>query len=168
MLSSSIGRGCMVPVIIVLAVLMSTVRKQEQYCYSIQRASCDGFSLVGRLDGTFYEKGGGDVKAPYTLSIFISPHHDVPYAISNLVIYQDSSVPLLRIKNPPPLKREERSSDGCFQFVKIPDLDLQYKKCFVEFEVLKMGEPIEKVRLVFETEFSSRWTTLWWESMLSV
>jgi len=147
---------------------MCTVRKQEQYCYSIQTASYEEYSLVGRLDGTFYEKSGGDVRAPYTLSIFISPRHDVPYAISNLVVYQDLSVPLLQIEKPPPLKREESSSDGCFQFIEIPNLDFQYKKCFVEFEVLKKGKPVEKVRLVFETDFSSRWTTLWWESMLSV
>jgi hypothetical protein len=161
------GRG-FVLIVFVAAITMCTLHKKEECRYSGQTASFGEFSLVGRLEGTFYEKSGGDVKAPYTLYIFIEARHDVlSYTVRNLVVYQALSTPLLQIERPP-VKSEKSSSGGWFQFLEIPNLNLQYKRCFVELDVFKEGKMVEKIRFVFNTDFSSEWTTAWLERLLSV
>lgn len=165
---SCMGRGFMLIVAVAAIATMCTLHKKEECRYLGQTASYGEFSLVGRLDGTYYEKSGGDIKAPYTLFISISPRHDVlSYTVHNLVIHQDSSTPFLQIERPL-VKSEESSLGGRFQFLEIQNLNLQYKKCFVEFEVFKEEKLVEKVRFVFSTDFSSGWTTAWLERLLSV
>jgi hypothetical protein len=100
-------------IVVVAAITMCFLHKKEECRYFGQTASYGEFFLTGRLEGTFYEKSGGDVKAPYTLYIFIETRHDVlSYTVRNLVVYRDSSVPLLQIARPRSRTKKARQVAG--------------------------------------------------------
>jgi hypothetical protein len=141
--------------------------RQEQFKYLSVKKEYETFSLLARLDGTYYQERCGDVDRPYTLFISIRPKNDEGFSIKNISLWANGEKPVFEIASPE-MQTELGIGSKRFFFIEIPNLDIGYEEYRVEFEVFRDGSFVEKVECFFKKDYSSRYTTRWLEAINSI
>jgi hypothetical protein len=158
----------MVKMIACLAVFVNggCCARQEQFKYFIVQKEYQTFALTARLDGTYYKERCGDVDKPYTLFISISPSIKGNFSLRNVSLSFEEEKPVFETDSPE-MKTDIGVDSNRFYFIKIPDLDIEYKDYRIKFEIWKDGEFYKVLDVLFEKDFSSRLTHPWLEKVNS-
>ena len=148
-------------------ILFSHCTTQEQFSYTNVRKDYGSFTLTARLNGTFYQKQGGDIDNPYTLFLAITPSTDDTFSFRNIAIYSENNELIFK-KDVPKVGTEIGLYSKKFYFTEFPDLMIEYKDYYLKFEVWKNGKHYKELKIIFEKNFSRRLTNDFLEGINSI
>jgi hypothetical protein len=137
--------------------------------YSIERKSYNEFSVIARLDGTYYPYQKEAVSSPYCLYVSVTPNKPDSVRLSSLRLIDAQNKTVLNIDTPKISKEDsDHRPAGFFVYYKNPPLNLDYDNYTLLFKVQLGDETPIEIILPFQKKYTETISSDWWDDASSI